>query len=226
MRPKRSTAPGSTPPGRWRGSPRSAGRDSRAPSSRRSRTRSPLAGRRSTTSPTAPVAKASTRSPSRSTGERTSPVRPAAPRCGAWCRAGEAPSTARAVSARVQANLQAHRREHGHKEAVMSSPKKVQGLALAALVIGSLVGAAGCAKPATTSRETPAAPEPTRTNEAAKTRELEEKAAGYEERFKEIQASDMSADEKAQATGDLVDEQQRTVREAEDGSAGEGDPQQ
>ncbi len=32
----------------------------------------------------------------------------------------------------------------------------------------------------------------------------------------------MTADEKAQAVGDLVDEQQRTVREAEDGGGSEG----
>ena len=36
----------------------------------------------------------------------------------------------------------------------------------------------------------------------------------------------MTAEQKAQATGDLVDEQQRTVREAEDGPPGEADPQQ
>ena len=35
----------------------------------------------------------------------------------------------------------------------------------------------------------------------------------------------MTAEEKAQAAGDLVDEQQRTVREAEDGGAG-GDESQ
>ena len=38
----------------------------------------------------------------------------------------------------------------------------------------------------------------------------------------------MTAEQKAQAAGALVDEQQRTVREAEDGRAGESeaDPQQ
>ena len=34
----------------------------------------------------------------------------------------------------------------------------------------------------------------------------------------------MTADQKAQAAGELVDEQQRTIREAEDGS--QADPQQ
>ena len=36
----------------------------------------------------------------------------------------------------------------------------------------------------------------------------------------------MSAEEKAQATGELVDEQQRTVREAEEGSGGGEEAQQ
>jgi hypothetical protein len=109
----------------------------------------------------------------------------------------------------------------------MSSLAKLPGLSLvAALGVASLGGVTGCAKPATTARETPATTESTRTSEAAKTRELEEKAAGYEERFKEIQESEMSADEKAQAAGELVDEQQRTVREAEDGGSNEGDAQE
>jgi hypothetical protein len=109
----------------------------------------------------------------------------------------------------------------------MSSLPKLQSLSfVSALAAASLGGFTACAKPAATARETPPASESTRTSEAAKTRELEEKAAGYEERFKEIQESEMSADEKAQAAGELVDEQQRTVREAEDGGSGESDPQQ
>jgi len=89
----------------------------------------------------------------------------------------------------------------------------------------------GCTKPAASPGEKrvgtgsdssvePAAT-PSSSAESAKTRELEEKAAGYEERFKEIQESEMSAEQKAQAAGELVDEQQRTVREAQDGPAGE-----
>lgn len=96
-----------------------------------------------------------------------------------------------------------------------------------ALVL-ALGTAAGCAKPAAKAREKPAETEPAATSGAAKTRELEDKAASYEERYREIQGSDMTAEQKAQAAGALVDEQQRTVREAEDGRAGESeaDPQQ
>jgi hypothetical protein len=109
----------------------------------------------------------------------------------------------------------------------MTPPTKGPALVLVACLALAGGSATGCAKPAAKARETPAAAEPGATSEAAKTRELEEKAAGYEERYKEIQESDMTAEQKAQATGDLVDEQQRTVREAEDGPAGEAeaDPQ-
>lgn len=62
--------------------------------------------------------------------------------------------------------------------------------------------------------------------EAAKARELQDKATAYEERYKAIQESDMTAEQRAQATSALVDEQQRTVREAEDGTAGEESPDQ
>ncbi len=102
-------------------------------------------------------------------------------------------------------------------------------LTLAAVL--TLGWATACAQPAPPTAEKPAAPksegaaEPASTSgspsEAAKTRELQEKAAGYEERFKEIQDSDMTAEQKAQAASELVDEQQRTVHEAEDGPAGE-----
>jgi hypothetical protein len=96
-----------------------------------------------------------------------------------------------------------------------------------AVIAASLVGTAlvaGCAKPAS---EAPPAgssatnPEQAPTSEAEKTRELEEKAQGYQDRFQEIQASDMSAEEKARAASELVDEQQRTIQESE--STGEGD---
>ena len=107
----------------------------------------------------------------------------------------------------------------------MTLPTKFPVLAL---VAGLALLATGCAKPAAKARETAAEPAPSRTNEAAKARELEDKAASYEERYREIQGSDMTAEQKAQAAGALVDEQQRTVREAEDGRAGESeaDPQQ
>lgn len=110
----------------------------------------------------------------------------------------------------------------------MTPPTK---LALVACLALGLASSGGCSKPAAKARETASEPEPARMSEAAKTRELEDKAAGYEERYKEIQESDMTAEQKAQATGDLVDEQQRTVREAEDGTAetaseSEPDPQQ
>ena len=106
---------------------------------------------------------------------------------------------------------------------------------LAACLLLAVAVANGCSKPAARARETPAAgaPEATAaagaseaTSEAAKTRELEEKAAGYKDRYQEIQDSSMSAEEKAQATGELVDEQQRTVREAEAGSGGGEEAQQ
>ncbi len=110
----------------------------------------------------------------------------------------------------------------------MTSPTKGPALVLVACLTLAGGSATGCAKPVAKAHETAAEPEPVRTSEAAKTRELEDKAAGYEERYKEIQGSDMTADQKAQATGDLVDEQQRTVRAAEDGPPGEAeaDPQQ
>lgn len=98
-----------------------------------------------------------------------------------------------------------------------------------ALVL-ALATAGGCAKPAEKSGVRQAAPASESPDPAGSSngstgsnaaRELEEKAAGYEERFKEIQESDMTADQKAQAAGELVDEQQQTIREAEDGPADE-----
>ena len=92
----------------------------------------------------------------------------------------------------------------------------------------SLSTAAGCSKPEQKVRASAAEAEPSTTSESAKARELEDKAAGYQDRFQEIQESDMTAEQKAQAAGELVDEQQRTVREAEDGSAtpADGEAQQ
>jgi hypothetical protein len=91
--------------------------------------------------------------------------------------------------------------------------------ALGALAMG---GATGCAKPAAQPQKSvEERAQPEATGEAAKTQELEDKAAGYRDRYQEIQDSDMTAEEKAQAAGDLVDEQQRTVREAEDGGGGD-----
>jgi hypothetical protein len=97
---------------------------------------------------------------------------------------------------------------------------------LAACLLFALTGASGCSRPAATARETPASGASEATSGAAKTRELEEKAAGYKERFQEIQESDMTAEEKAQAAGELVDEQQRTVREAEEGAGGGDEAEQ
>ena len=86
------------------------------------------------------------------------------------------------------------------------------------LALGTVIA---CAKPAAT-------PASSSSSESAQTRELEEKAAGYDDRFQDIQASDLSAEQKAQAVGELVDEQQRTIREAQDNPANEepADPQQ
>ena len=86
--------------------------------------------------------------------------------------------------------------------------------------------AGGCSKPAARSAEREATAAPEESREAETTRDLETKAAEYKDRFEEIRQSDMSADEKAQAVSELVDEQQRTVREAEDGDSGEAGSQQ
>lgn len=92
----------------------------------------------------------------------------------------------------------------------------------ALIVVAGL--AAGCAappsnrtsspSPSASSADSPAA-------EAAETRELEEKAQGYKDRFEEIQASDMSADEKARAASELVNEQQQAIQESDAGGGGD-----
>ncbi|MEO8275615.1 MAG: hypothetical protein ABI639_05305 [Thermoanaerobaculia bacterium] len=118
----------------------------------------------------------------------------------------------------------------------MAKPaERSNGATGTALLLVILAGSfAGCSKPeATAAERRPAAVESepaaaSAPSEAAKTRDLEEKSASYDDRFKEIQNSDMSAEEKARAAGDLVDEQQQTVRQAEDGPADEApaDPPQ
>ena len=97
---------------------------------------------------------------------------------------------------------------------------------LAVLLALALGAAAGCAKAEKKVREPKAEGDPAASSEAAKTRELEDKAAEYQDRYQEIQDSDRSAEEKARAASELVDEQQRTVREAEDGPGGGDDAQQ
>lgn len=96
-----------------------------------------------------------------------------------------------------------------------------------AVILVLLAPLAACTKPATEEAASSSGvyAEPTRSSEAEKTEELERKAAEYKDRFAEIQASDMSAEEKAQAASELMNEQQRTIQEAEDGgdSAGDGD---
>jgi hypothetical protein len=81
---------------------------------------------------------------------------------------------------------------------------------------------AGCAKPANQTKQ-PAVPAATESSpsSAARTEELEQKAAGYEDRMREIQASDMTAEEKAQAASELIDAQQKTIQEAESAGPGE-----
>lgn len=82
---------------------------------------------------------------------------------------------------------------------------------------------AGCAKPAAKERpQASAGAAESATSSREESRELESKAGEYRDRYQEIQDSEMTVDEKAQAVGDLVDEQQRTVREAEDGGGSEG----
>lgn len=93
---------------------------------------------------------------------------------------------------------------------------------IAVVLVLALGSAAGCSKAEKKVRESAAEAEPAATSEAAKTRELEDKAAEYRDRYQQIQDSDMTADQKAQAASELVDEQQRTIREAEDGPAGAG----
>lgn len=95
---------------------------------------------------------------------------------------------------------------------------------IAVVLVLALGSAAGCSKAEKKVREraAEAEAEPAATSEAAKTRELEDKAAEYKDRYQQIQDSDMSAEQKAQAASELVDEQQRTIREAEDGAAGAG----
>jgi hypothetical protein len=98
----------------------------------------------------------------------------------------------------------------------------VNRIAVAALAcaLGASLGCAKpAAKPAARSAEESAESTGAGASEAGRTRELEDKATEYKDRFEEIQASDMTAEEKAQAASELVDEQQRTVREAEDGPA-------
>lgn len=84
-----------------------------------------------------------------------------------------------------------------------------------------LVVLGACGKPLVESPPA-AATDNASTGEAEKARELEEKAQGYKERFEEIQASDLSPEEKAQAASELVDEQQRTIQEAD--AEGDDDP--
>jgi len=64
-------------------------------------------------------------------------------------------------------------------------------------------------------------------SEAAATRQLEEQAADFEDRFRAIQESDSSPEEKAAEASRLADEQQRALRAAADGEAttGEGEDQ-
>lgn len=98
--------------------------------------------------------------------------------------------------------------------------KVLAGLALAGLL-------ASCAKPAAEEpggRATESSAEPTSTSGAEKAQELEQKADEYRNRFDEIQASDMTPEQKAQAAGELVQEQQRTVQEAQDGADSASEP--
>lgn len=104
---------------------------------------------------------------------------------------------------------------------------RTRGRGIAVLGVFGLAAILGaCSKPA--SREparstSEVSTEPSRSSEAAKTRELEAKAEDYKSRFEEIQASDMTAEQKAQAASELVDEQQRTVQGAESNSDSGGD---
>jgi hypothetical protein len=93
--------------------------------------------------------------------------------------------------------------------------RSFSALALVAVAIGST----GCSKPIV--EGPPAASQPPQGSEAAKTQELEQKAADIKDRYQEIQASEMTAEEKAQATQQLVDEQQKAIQEADSGSSGE-----
>ena len=89
--------------------------------------------------------------------------------------------------------------------------------------------AAGCAKPAAetppAARSDVAAEAPAPSSEAAKADELEQQAKENQDRFQEIQASDMTPEQKAQAASALVDEQQKAIQESDSsGSSGDGGP--
>jgi flagellar basal body L-ring protein FlgH len=94
-------------------------------------------------------------------------------------------------------------------------------IVLAGALAFALATTSGCgAREETVPPQQPAAAEAAavETSEAERARELEAKAEGFKDRFAEIQESDMSPDQKAQAVGALVDEQQRAIQESEAGS--------
>jgi hypothetical protein len=93
--------------------------------------------------------------------------------------------------------------------------RSFSALAIVALATAST----GCSKPVV--EGPPAASQPPQGSEAAKTEALEQKATDIRDRYQEVQASDMTAEEKAQATQQLVDEQQKAIQEADSGGSGE-----
>lgn len=121
-------------------------------------------------------------------------------------------------------------------KATMTDAGRALGVALGVALGLALGGLTACSKPPAKASAGRAESEsgatrgedPATGSQAEKTRELEDKAADYKDRFQEIQGSDMSADDKAKAASELVDEQQKTVHEAEDGPAAEegAEPQQ
>ena len=86
------------------------------------------------------------------------------------------------------------------------------------LALALASGFAGCGAKSTTIPASEGASKGS-SGEAAKTQALEQKADDYQARMQAIQSSDMSADEKAQAAGALVDEQQQTIQQAVDAPA-------
>ncbi len=100
-------------------------------------------------------------------------------------------------------------------------------ISMTVLVVCSVVNlSCGADRTPDPARSEGASPDPAPArSEAAATRELEERAADFEDRFREIQESDRSPEEKAAEASRLADEQQRALRAAADGegTADEGE---
>ncbi len=119
-------------------------------------------------------------------------------------------------------------RKPGRRPGRRPDNRRMSSLALSLALVLAVAGA--CSKPATSSDErnlesseaagTESGSGNSWRSEDQKTRELQDRAADLKSRYDEIRASDATDEEKAKEVNQLFDEQQATVREAEDGSAG------